>query len=166
MTDEVPNPLALDTWLDRAIAAGAQDCRDPAGGQRDTILQIYDALVSKRRLKDVLLVELRCGSGRGRGCLLLHCFNTPHGRLVVHPSYRWSPHREGRTNPTARAWQSDGNQRWMRRAFRLEDAGEAGGGGALTCDHLLDGSLPDGRLLQLANAASPGIPVLRRGAPW
>ena len=159
------SPLSLDTILGECLAAGI----DPSAidvaldEQRRRLLAVYDRLLAAGRLRQVLLVELRCSSG----CLLLHCFSTMHGRVVVKPGYKQSRKVSAKANPKAvQSRTTDGERRWQRTAWLLEEMLPDNNNFSVSCGHVHLRPLPHKRIDALASSTTPGQPIVRRGEPW
>jgi hypothetical protein len=124
----------------------------------------YQAMTPKA-LRQVLLAEYRC---RTKGCLLLHVWQTPHGRYWYLPPYDLSPEvTEAETVETARRKRTDdGYRKWKARGGSfddlLESAREAPNyshGLTVQCDHHVRGEIPAAELAARVNGATPGTPA-------
>jgi|GEM_PF-6200139 hypothetical protein len=76
-------------------------------------IEQYRNMTAKSRAQ-VLLAEYRCG----KRCLLLHVWQTPHGRHYYQPPYRLSPEvTEAEAVESARRKRTvDGYRKWQARA--------------------------------------------------
>jgi hypothetical protein len=106
----------------------------------DATLGAYLAMTPNAR-KQVLLAEYRCAIKR---CLLMHIWQTPHGRCFYLPPYRLSPDMtETRTVESARLKRTeDGYRLWRARAGSLDELVEffqwnpGRGGLPVNCGHV------------------------------
>lgn len=125
-------------------------------------LASYQAMTAKAR-RQVLLAEYRC---RTKGCLLLHVWQSPHGRYWYTPPYDLSPQvTQDETVESARAKRTaDGYRKWLPRAGSFDelldffDGAPESGGLTLTCDHVRE-TVTVGRLAADAGGATPGAPA-------
>lgn len=126
------------------------------------VTELYEA-ASRRDIARVALSEYRCP----RGCLLLHVWNSPQGRLWYRPRYKLSPERteadtvesarKKRTQDGYRAWQSSGGD--FDELLDFFDFDPASGGLSVNCDHVRNVQIRCDRLAADADAATPGKPT-------
>jgi hypothetical protein len=124
-------------------------------------LAAYDALPAPL-LKKLLVLEYRCAH-RKPGCLLLHVWNTPRGRLYYLSRYRLSPTKATtETAETARQKRTeDGLRTFRARAGSFDDllddyAAEPDAGLSMNCAHLRNVFIGFDRLAADASAGQPG----------
>jgi hypothetical protein len=125
-------------------------------------LASYQAMNAAAR-RQVLLCEYRC---RVKGCLLLHVWQSPHGRYWYTPPYVLSAQvTHDETAESARVKRTcDGYRRWLSRAGSFDelvdffDGVPAAGGISVTCDHVRH-TLTIGRLAADVGGATPGSPA-------
>lgn len=126
------------------------------------VAKLYES-TSRRDISRVALIEYRCP----RGCLLLHVWSTPHGRLWYRPRYKLSPAtteadtvesaRAKRTEDGFRVWQSSGGD--FDQLLDFFDFDPTSGGLALNCDHVRNVDVRCDRLAADADTATPGKPT-------
>jgi len=125
------------------------------------VARAYEAY-DKRELAKVLLVEYHCLTSKH--CVLLRCWQSPHGVLFYKPRYKLSPERtESSSVESARRRRtSDGYRRWVDSAGVLDDLRGLPDttGFALDCDHVAD-SRPASKIIADADKATPGRPTRR-----
>lgn len=128
------------------------------------IAEEHDALVTARALQDVLLLDYRCP----QGCLLLHVYSTPRGRMFYLPRYQLSRTKTPETADAARAHRTeDGDHKWPARGGSLDDLLDffahdpAGGGLPLNCRHMRRTVLAE-HLAEDTAEATPGRPTRKR----
>jgi hypothetical protein len=125
---------------------------------------IYEA-TARRDMAKVLLIEYRCP----RGCLLLHVWSAPSGRLWYRPRHKLAPAtaeaetveaaRAKRTEDGFRVWQSSGGN--FDELLDFFDFNPTYGGLAMNCDHVRNVTILCDRLAADAATASPGKPTRR-----
>lgn len=119
----------------------------------------HDALVAARALNPVLLLDYRCP----QGCLLLHVWQSPRGRLFYLPRYQLSAAKNAETAEPARMRRTeDGDHKWPARGGVLDDV-LGFGGLSLNCRHLRRGIAVE--RLAADSTGTPGRPTRRRIAP-
>jgi hypothetical protein len=129
----------------------------------------YQAM-TKPELRSVLVLEYRCGHDRP-GCLLLHVWNTPQGRLYYLPRYRLSP-KTATTEvaESARRKRTEDGFRVLRsRAGSFDEiladyACEPDSGLPMNCEHLRNVNVMFERLAADAEQGQPGRHAARRVA--
>ena len=126
------------------------------------VTELYEAM-SRRDLARVALIEYRCP----RGCLLLHVWSSPSGRLWYRPRHKLSPAiadaetvesaRAKRTEDGFRVWQSSGGD--FDELLDFFDFDPTAGGLSVNCDHVRNVEILCDRLTADADAATPGKPT-------
>ena len=132
------------------------------------VAELY-AATPYSELTKLLLVEYRCFKP-GKHCVLLHVWNSPHGRLWCLPSYKLAPATAfEQTAESARAKRTeDGLRKWRPRGGSfdelLDDYGFDLSGNSLSmnCDHLRNVAVPLDLIAAHAAAAKPGKPERQR----
>jgi hypothetical protein len=132
------------------------------GSRGASITALYESM-AKASLRSVLLVEYRCP----KGCLLLHVWNTPDGRLYYQPRYQLSQSKaETDTVESARMKRTeDGFRVWKSRGGDFDELIDffefdpEQGGLSMNCDHVREAVVLSGQLAAHARAATPGRPT-------
>ena len=120
-------------------------------------------VMSRRELSSVLILEYRCP----KGCLLLHVWNSPIGRLWYQPRHKLSKTRAvAETVEEARLKRTeDGLRVWKARGGDFDDFikffnfDPTQGGLSMNCDHVREVVLLCDRLETDAAAGRPGSPT-------
>jgi hypothetical protein len=129
------------------------------------IAEIYHELAERNAVGSVLLLEYKCP----KGCLMLHVFSTPDGRMYYAPRYRLSESQSlKQSDPVARERRTeDGVRKWLSRGGSFDKLlgffsnTTQSGGLTLTCDHLNKHVLTDQLAADIGGAA-PGRPKKKR----
>lgn len=126
-----------------------------------TVLMTYETPQGRAAVKACAVAEYRCA---GRGCLLLHVWQSPAGPLFYRPAYKLSRDvNERESSPEGRAANTaDGENHWRADAGHLAGArGWPEHTMPLQCDHFR-ANVETAKILADADRATPGKPKRRR----